>query len=104
MVLKNKYYSIKKDIAASSLRKNLALIELYKEYIDYLKTDVVDRIDNKVNLKREKEYRVYQNSYYDLGVEKEIFETVFNHKYAELKKKERLKFRAYREKIRRTIR
>lgn len=103
MVLKNKYYSIKKDIAASSLRKNLALIELYKEYIDYLKTDVVDRIDNKVNLKREKEYRVYQNSYYDLGVEKEIFETVFNYKYAELKKRERLKFRAYREEIRRKI-
>ena len=103
MVLKNKYLTFMKDRAASALRKNLALIQLYKDYIDFLKVDVKNKIDDKVLSIKEKEYRKYQEVYYDIGEEQEIFDVVFNHKYAKLKKDLRLKFRVYREKTRRAI-
>lgn len=103
MALKTKFLSFKRERAAAALRKNIALIQLYKDYIDFLKNDVVRKIDNKVLLRKEKEYRLYQNVYYDVGEEKEIFDVVFNHKYAKLKQQQRLKFRVYREKTRRKI-
>lgn len=103
MVLKNKYLAFMKDRAASALRKNLALIQLYKDYIDFLKVDVKNKIDDKVLLIKQKEYRKYQEVYYDIGEEQEIFDVVFNHKYAKLKKDLRLKFRVYREKTRKAI-
>ena len=103
MALKTKFLSFKRERAAAALRKNIALIQLYKDYIDFLKNDVVRKIDNKVLLRKEKEYRLYQNAFYNAGEEKEIFDVVFNHKYAKLKQQQRLKFRVYREKTRRKI-
>lgn len=103
MALKTKFLSFKRERAAAALRKNIALIQLYKDYIDFLQNDVVRKIDNKVLLRKEKEYRLYQNVYYDVGEEKEIFDVVFNHKYAKLKQQQRLKFRVYREATRRRI-
>lgn len=103
MVLKNKLYALLRDYAASKLRKTNALAQLYKDYIEYLKGETQDKIDKAVLLEKEKLYRAYQIAYYDIGEETKIFETVFNHKYAELKKKQRMKFRAYRESVRRKI-
>lgn len=103
MVLKNKILKFKKDYIASSLRRSTALSQLYKDYIEYLKVETINKIDELVLKQKEKEYHTYQNAYYDIGEEQQIFDVVYNHKYSELKKKLRLKYRVYREATRRKI-
>ena len=103
MELKLKFLSFIRAFRFKKLRRTNALIDLYNDYIEFLKKDTVAKIDEKVSLYREDLYRKFQTSYYDEADEREIFNTVFNHKYEELKKKYRLKFRAYRESTRRKI-
>ena len=103
MELKLKFLSFIRASRFKKLRRTNALIDLYNDYIEFLKKDTVAKIDEKVSLYREDLYRKFQTSYYDEADEREIFTTVFNHKYEELKKKYRLKFRAYRESTRRKI-
>lgn len=103
MELKSKFLSFKKNFYTKKYLKKKALSRIYLDYIDYLKSHTKETIDNKVAKYQEKAFRVYQEKYYDLGNEEYIFNTVYNHKYQELKKKYRMQFRVYREATRRKI-
>ena len=103
MELNTKILSLSRDFRFKQLRRANQLIKLYEDYIDFLKKDTVRKIDEKVTSVKEKLYRSYQEAYYDVAEETEIFNTVYLHKYEELKQKYRLKFRVFREKTRRQI-
>lgn len=103
MELNTKFLSLSRDFRFKQLRRANQLIKLYEDYIDFLKKDTVRKIDEKVTNVKEKLYRSYQEAYYDVAEETEIFNTVYLHKYEELKQKYRLKFRVFREKTRRQI-
>ena len=103
MELKLKFLFYKKNFIRSYVRKLKALVKLYTDYIDYIVADNQEKLDKKVLKFKNKEYKKFQNTYYDYGDEKAIFDVVYNRKYSELKTEYRYKFRAYRESTRRKI-
>lgn len=103
MDFKTKILELKKNYFNLRVRKLTLLIELYNEYIDLIKEETIKKVDNKVLIFKEKKYREFQEKYFDIAKEEEIFDVVYNTKHYELVTKKRLEFRAYREKTLRQI-
>ena len=81
MDFKTKILELKKNYFNLRVRKLTLLIELYNEYIDLIKEETIKKVDNKVLTFKEKKYREFQEKYFDIAKEEEIFDVVYNTKH-----------------------
>lgn len=77
MDFKTKILELKKNYFNLRVRKLTLLIELYNEYIDLIKEETIKKVDNKVLIFKEKKYREFQEKYFDIAKEEEIFDVVY---------------------------